>query len=110
MEVIKEFDCRIISGQRGETEQNKLYMEGLSQVEYPNSRHNTQPLSMAVDCAPWPIDWEDRERFIYLSGYVMGIAAKMGIPCRWGGDWDRDFQVKDEHFRDLCHFELIKEI
>ena len=109
MEVVKEFDCRIISGRRGETEQNKLYMEGLSQVKFPDSCHNAYPLSLAVDCAPWPIDWADKERFVFFGGYVMGVAAKMGIPIIYGGDWDRDFHVGDETFRDFGHFELLEE-
>ena len=32
----------------------------------------------------------------------------MNIKLRWGGDWDRDTQVKDNSFDDLLHFELIK--
>lgn len=111
MEVVKEFDCRIISGQRGETEQNKLYMEGASQRQFPDSAHNTYPLSRAVDIAPYPINWKDEDRFIFLAGYVMGVAARMGTSLIWGGDWDRDWQVVDEGtLRDFGHFELIKEI
>ena len=30
----------------------------------------------------------------------------MGIPVRWGGDWDDDTEVKDTGFKDLPHFEL----
>jgi peptidoglycan L-alanyl-D-glutamate endopeptidase CwlK len=37
----------------------------------------------------------------------MGIAAKMGIKIRWGGDWDRDEELHDQTFFDLPHFELI---
>ena len=71
-----------------------------------NSKHLT---GKAVDVAPYPIDWNDRERFTYFAGYVMGIAAKMGIKLRWGGDWDRDHNLKENSFDDLPHFEIYGE-
>lgn len=80
-------------------------MMGFSKVRFPNSRHNVNP-SLAVDVAPWPIDWMDTERFIYFGGYVKGIAAQLGIPIRWGGDWDGDFELKDNLFNDYGHFEI----
>ena len=61
---------------------------------------------MAVDVAPYPIDWEDRDRFHYFGGYVLGIAKSLGLNIRWGGDWDQDTQTKDNKFDDLVHFEI----
>jgi peptidoglycan L-alanyl-D-glutamate endopeptidase CwlK len=78
---------------------------GHSKVRYPNSCHNVNP-SLAVDAAPYPIDWLDHERFIYFGGYVKGIAAQLKIPIRWGGDWDGDFTLKDNLFNDYAHFEI----
>ena len=104
-QVIKEIDCSILCGQRGEKEQNKAFDEGRSKVRFPDGRHNANP-SNAVDVAPYPIDWEDRERFHLFAGYVLGIADSMGIRLRWGGDWDRDWTVKDNKFDDLPHFEI----
>lgn len=106
-EVIKEFDCTIIEGHRSEQEQNEKYRRGLSQLRYPQSKHNADP-SVAVDVAPYPIDWNDRERFTYFAGYVKGIAESMNIKLRWGGDWDGDTQVVDNNFDDLPHFELVE--
>ena len=104
-QVIKEIDCSILCGQRGEKEQNKAFDEGRSKVRFPDGRHNANP-SNAVDVAPYPLDWEDRERFHLFAGYVLGIADSMGIKLRWGGDWDRDWTVKDNKFDDLPHFEI----
>ena len=104
-QVIKEIDCSILCGQRGEKEQNKAFDEGRSKVRFPDGRHNANP-SNAVDVAPYPIDWEDRERFHLFAGYVLGIADSMGIRLRWGGDWNRDWTVKDNKFDDLPHFEI----
>ncbi len=104
-EVVRQFDCVILEGHRDKARQNSLNMEGKSQVTWPNSKHNSTP-SHAVDVAPYPLDWNDRERFTYFAGVVMGTAAGMGIELRWGGDWDRDTEVKDNSFDDLVHFEL----
>jgi len=103
--VVKKFDCTIIEGHRSKDRQNKLFDEGKSKLQYPNGKHNATP-SMAVDVAPYPIDWNDRERFTYFAGYVIGIAYQMGLKIRWGGDWDMDTQVKDNNFDDLPHFEI----
>ena len=32
----------------------------------------------------------------------------MGIDLRWGGDWDRDTEVRDNTFDDLVHFEIVE--
>lgn len=105
MKVIEGFDCTVLCGHRTKEEQNKAYSEGNSTKKWPNSRHNTSP-SEAVDVAPYPIDWEDRDRFHLFAGYVLGVAASMGIKLRFGGDWDRDTEVDDNDFDDLVHFEL----
>ena len=57
-------------------------------MKRPKNKHNAEEpeLSKAVDVAPYPIDWNDKERFYYFAGVVMGIAIQMGIPLRWGGD------------------------
>jgi len=104
-EVVKGFDCTIIEGHRSKERQNKAFDEGKSKLRYPKGNHNKVP-SAAVDVAPYPIDWSDRERFHYFAGYVLGIAKMMGHTIRFGGDWNMDTQVKDNNFDDLVHFEL----
>ena len=104
-EVVKVFDCSILVGHRGEEDQNKAYADGNSQVKWPKGKHNKKP-SSAVDVAPYPIDWEDRERFSYFAGFVKGVAYRLNIPLRWGGDWDGDNDLSDNNFDDLVHFEL----
>ena len=104
-EVVKHFDCSIIEGNRGEERQNKAYADGKSKVKYPNGKHNKFP-SVAVDVAPYPIDWTDRDRFHYFGGFVLGVAKEMGMNIRWGGDWNQDTETKDNKFDDLVHFEI----
>lgn len=117
-EAIKYFDFSIIDSHRGKEAQDLAYQKGLSKVKWPHSKHNHPdhpeqevdlPIARAVDIAPYPIAWNDTERFVYLAGWVMAIAALKGIKLRWGGDWDSDTQVKDEKFRDFGHFELVKD-
>jgi len=66
---------------------------------------------MATDAAPWfqeepNIRWYDTKSFYHFAGFVLGIAAVMGIELRWGGDWDMDDDLHDQTFNDLVHFEL----
>ena len=103
--VVKHFDCMVLEGHRGEEKQNAAYDKGNSKVRYPNGKHNQSP-SVAVDVAPYPIDWADRDRFHYFGGYVLGVAKQMGLNIRWGGDLNQDTQTKDNKFDDLVHFEI----
>ena len=107
-EVVKHFDCSVLVGFRDRDGQNTAYASGHSKVKWPNGKHNTKP-SFAVDVAPYPINWDDRERFIYFGGFVKGCAYRMNIPLRWGGDWDSDTQLSDNKFDDLVHFEVRKD-
>ncbi|ACF12746.1 L-alanyl-D-glutamate peptidase [Chloroherpeton thalassium ATCC 35110] len=105
--VVTKADCSILEGHRNEQKQRMMLMQGRTKLAWPNSKHNRVP-SLAVDVAPYPIIWDERERFIYFAGFVKGIAAAKGIGLRWGGDWDMDNSLKDNRFDDLVHFELIE--
>ena len=105
-EVIKHVDCSVIEGHRSAERQNKLFEEGKTKLKFPHGRHNSNP-SRAVDVVPYPIDWDDRERFHLFAGFVIGIAKSMEINLRWGGDWNMNFEVDDNNFDDFPHFELI---
>jgi len=101
-ELIKIMDVTIIEGKRSAERQAELLEKGATKVKY--SRHMD---GKAVDLAPYPIDWNDREHFHYMGGMLRGIAHKMGIKIRWGGDWDGDGEIKDNSFDDLVHVELL---
>lgn len=105
-EAIKIYDFAVIASYRGRDEQDYLFNAGLSQLEYPHSKHNCRP-SHAIDCVPYPIDWEDRERFHYMAGLFFGIASGLGIKIRWGGDFNMNGDFRDGKFIDLPHFELV---
>ena len=110
-EVIKHWDCTIISGYRGEDAQNELHRRGLSQLRFPQSKHNAYP-SYAVDVAPYyagvGIPWNDHYAFCYFAGFVLGTAKSMGIGLRWGGDFDQNYRPREkDQFFDAVHYELI---
>ena len=66
-ELIKIMDVKIIEGLRTKERQEELVAQGLSKTKY--SKHIE---GKAVDVAPYPIDWNDRERFHYMGGMVRG--------------------------------------
>ena len=105
--VVREFDCTILEGHRDKERQNRMVEEGKSQVRWPDGKHNTVP-SSAVDVTPYPVVWDDRERQTLFAGFVLAIAKAMDIDLRWGGDWDRDTEVRDNTFDDLVHFEIVE--
>lgn len=104
-EVIKHVDCTVLEGRRGKEAQDAAVKAGNSKTPWPNSKHNTFQ-SYAVDVMPYPIDWNDKNRIYMFVGFVRGIASQLGIRIRCGADWDGDFDLKDQDFNDLPHFEL----
>lgn len=104
-EAIQHVDFTILVGHRNVTDQEIAFKEGKSKKHWPNSKHNSLP-SMAVDIAPYPIDWKDTARFARLFGYLERIAQEMQIPIRWGGDWNNNYRTTDEKLIDMPHIEL----
>lgn len=136
IKVVNRFDCTILEGYRSKVRQNSLYDQGRSQVRYPKGKHNKNP-SEAVDAAPYPLDWttspdvmkkmqenygisdsvmfelqsaiDNQCRWHYFAGYVLATGHSMGIELRWGGDWDMDYDIDDNRFDDLPHFEEVSQ-
>lgn len=104
--VINIYDFTVLEGHRDQLTQEKYFKQGVTKLPWPKSKHNQCP-SLAVDIAPYPIDWENHQAFYFLAGLMFAAANNMDIPLRWGGDWNRNFQFKDQSFTDLPHFELV---
>ena len=108
-EAIKIVDFVITEGHRGEEKQNVAFMKGLSKVKWPNGNHNKLP-SKAFDFAPYPIDWSGGPaaiaRFAFVAGVMHYIAKKHDIKIRFGWDWNRNLDPRDEKFLDWPHVEL----
>lgn len=104
-EAIKAVDFTVLEGHRGKDLQNLYYSQGKSKIKWPNGKHNKTP-SLAMDVAPWPIDWSDIRRFIRTLSFIQGVGYGMGIPLRIGGDWNSDF-IFNESWHDWPHIELV---
>ena len=101
-ELIKMMDVTIIEGVRTKERQAELLKQGATKVKY--SKHME---GKAVDLAPYPIDWENRDGFYYMGGMIRGIAKQLGLKIRFGGDWDSDGDTKDNNFDYLVHIEIL---
>ena len=107
MEVaIKHTDFTVLYGTRTVAEQQALYAQGRTKPGAivtnidgvtKKSKHNYSP-SLAIDIAPWPIDWNDIGRFKELAVVVKKAADTVGVAIQWGGDW--------KTFKDWPHWEI----
>ena len=115
--VVAEYDITALEGRRSWDRQAELLRQNRTTVGPGESKHNAPEdwieagreqdwLSDAVDIAPYPIDWNDAKRFIYMAGLVIGVGRTLGHDIRWGGNWDEDqIIIDDQNFDDLPHFE-----
>jgi hypothetical protein len=102
--AITRYDFTVLCGHRGKQEQNDAFERGASKLRWPQSKHNKTP-SLAVDIAPFPIDWDNLERFREMARVIMDEANKAGIKLRWGGDFNMNGKP-DDKFIDMPHFEI----
>lgn len=109
-EVVKDYDCAVLCGYRNYTDQEKAFSEGNSKEHFPNSKHNKNP-SLAVDVAPYDTAnkriYQEQSKYVEFAYLVLGKAKELGLPIRWGGDWNMDGKWRDNKFFDGAHFELI---
>jgi peptidoglycan LD-endopeptidase CwlK len=103
-------DFSIVEGFRNQAMQHRDYLTGKSKLDWPNGRHNHQP-SLAYDFSPYPEDWSEGQlphaRFAMIAGVHFVVAAQLGIDIRWGADWNRNLDPRDETFLDWGHIELV---
>lgn len=91
IEAIKDspIDFTIIETVRTVERQRELVKQGKSQTN--KSRHipssNVSGYAEAVDIAPYPINWEDINRFNKLADHIQKKAKQLNIPITWGGQW-----------------------
>lgn len=111
--IIQFYDCIILEGFRNEEAQNNAFSAGHSKLQWPLGKHNKNP-SMAVDAAPFPVDFKNEKQIRVFSGFVLGVSWVMksnGLinhEVRWGGTWDGLGKLnKPGMLNDLVHFELV---
>lgn len=89
-------DFSVLCSFRSKEEQEEAFRTGHSKKHWPGSKHNKIP-AMAVDVAPYPIDWSNIGQFEKLAVVIKQVAQEKGIEITWGGDWK---------MKDLPHYEL----
>ena len=106
-------DISAIEARRVKARQNRLFAIDRSRVQWPNGKHNVlnpNDLAHAVDAAPY-VNGKRSDNWyhcIYLAGVIQTCGEKLGIPIRWGGNWDCDGEpITDQDFQDLWHYEEI---
>jgi len=96
----------VLDSQRGRAAQELAFKRGNSKVHFGQSAHNWTP-AIALDVCPLPLNWKNTKPFIVLGrDVVMPLAKQMGIPIRWGADFDQDGVLLNNSFIDLPHYEL----
>jgi peptidoglycan L-alanyl-D-glutamate endopeptidase CwlK len=95
-EIIKEYDCTINCGFRGQEDQEKAFKDGYSKAHWLQSPHNYLP-ALAVDVVPYPTLWADENKLKELGKLVQIKAIDLELKITWGGSWK---------WKDLPHYEL----
>tara|TARA_R110000822_G_scaffold293632_1_gene415673 strand:+ start:61 stop:528 length:468 start_codon:yes stop_codon:yes gene_type:complete len=119
---ITEEDFMVGEGVRSLSTQKKYVRDGKSKTL--NSRHLVvNGYSHAVDLWLYKnggVSWDtsraesfytvshDDDYYNYqeIGTSVLQAAEELGVPIRWGADWDGDGQHTDHSFIDWVHFEL----
>ena len=111
-EAIKHYDFTVLYGYRTPAEQFELFKQGRTLTngvwkvtgktvtnldgKTKMSNHNSNP-SKAIDIAPFPIDWNNIQRFLDMAKVVKEAAKTVGVEITYGGDWK---------MKDYPHFEV----
>ena len=105
---ISEVDFTVLEGLRTIERQRELFAQGRTApgkiVTWTmKSRHLE---GKAVDLVPFPLDWNDLEKFDKIKDAMFKAAAEQKVNLRWGADWDGDGIYREKGEYDSPHFEL----
>lgn len=101
-------DFTVLEGVRTKARQQELFDQGRKTpgkiVTWTmKSKHID---GLAVDLVPFPVDWNDREKFIAIARAMFAAASELGVTIRWGANWDGDDKPFEKGEYDSPHFEL----
>lgn len=113
--AISPQDFMVLEGVRTLARQKELYAQGRTKpgpkVTWTlTSNHfvKADGFGHAVDLVPYPVDWNALSKFDAMSKAMFAAAAELGVPLRWGADWDRDGKPRERGETDSPHFELAR--
>lgn len=91
-ELIKQYDFTVLEGHRSQAAQTAALQRGASKRTWPHSAHNKTP-SLAVDIAPYPVDWDNISRFNEMIirfdtvANMLRAEGKIASQFTYGGYW-----------------------
>lgn len=107
-------DFSVLEGVRSKERQAELYAQGRTTpgqvVTWTlNSPHFVKDdgYGHAVDLTPYPLNWQDIPAFDRMAKAMFEASEELGIPIRWGADWDKDGNPRERGESDSPHFELV---
>ncbi|MGE8141839.1 M15 family metallopeptidase [Novosphingobium sp. NPDC080210] len=107
-------DFSVIEGVRTEARQKQLYAQGRTTpgpivtwtLKSNHFRNKVTGYGHAVDL--FPGSWNDVKLFEKMAQAMFQASKELGIPIRWGADWDRDGNFREKGETDSPHFELAR--
>ncbi len=113
-------DFMVNEGVRTKARQAQLYAQGRSKpgpvVTWTmNSNHFAAPdgLGKAVDLYPWMNGKPNlsstpaaMKAYVDIAKAMFAAAGELGVPLRWGADWDKDGKIREKGESDNPHFEI----
>lgn len=112
---LSDVDFTVLEGVRTKQRQLQLFAQGrttaapvVTWTKTSNHFVNKKTgFGHAVDLAPVPIDWNNTKAFDLMAKAMFAASKELGIPIRWGADWDRDGKYRERGESDSPHFELF---
>lgn len=106
-------DFMVLEGVRTKARQLELYAQGRTKpgnivtwTKVSNHFKQADGYGHAVDLVPWPVDWNDLQKFDAIATAMFSAARELKVAIRWGADWDRDGKRRERRESDSPHFEL----
>lgn len=108
-------DFKVQEGVRSPERQRELYAQGRTKpgkkVTWTlKSNHFIQSdgFGHAADLVPYPVDWDTSSKFDAIAMAMFKASRELGIPIRWGANWDGDDKPREKGEYDSPHFELVR--
>ena len=105
---ISEVDFTVLEGVRTLERQRELYAQGRTApgkiVTWTMKSKHIE--GKAVDLVPYPLDWNDIEKFNKIKDAMFQAARELDVNLRWGADWDGDGNYREKGEYDSPHFEI----
>lgn len=97
-------------GRRDEETQYELFRTGKSKCDGVKikSRHQSGEAIDIYAFVNGKASWDPRYLSV-LAGVLMAAAKDLGYVLKWGGDFDRDWNLDEGDSWDMGHFELVGE-